>query len=342
MAKSSGASLVVAGSTVKVTHETVPIENILLNPDNPRIRFQIKRQFGSKRLNQTDLENLIRAQPGFDGLQKAIRKAGGLHDPIIVAHDGTVVEGNSRATVFKILHAGSKGDPRWKKILVARLPKGVPQKSTAMLMAAYHIAGKTVWRPYAQADQIYELIHTHGWKAEQIADETRKTTREIEQYIEAYNYLVKEVLPKANGNGDEILQSKFHHALEFVKRESLATYRKDPKVRKQLATLLIEDKIKGIEVRELDKVFKNPRASIALKREGFRAAREVLREADPVEASKTLKKMKAMTSALKKMGQKDIAVLKKSPKAADVLIDLFETVKNVASVAGIEINVRNG
>jgi hypothetical protein len=41
-------------------------------------------------------------QPGYDGLQKAIRKAGGLHDPIIVSHDGYVVEASSLASVGRL------------------------------------------------------------------------------------------------------------------------------------------------------------------------------------------------------------------------------------------------
>ncbi len=49
----------------------------------------------------------MRDQPSYDALQKAIRKAGGLHDPIIVRHDGMVVEGNSRLTAFKTLHEGN-------------------------------------------------------------------------------------------------------------------------------------------------------------------------------------------------------------------------------------------
>jgi hypothetical protein len=90
-------------------------------------------------------------------------------------------------------------------------------------MASYHVAGKTVWRPYAHADQIYHLKHTHGQTLGQIADETRMSEREVEQYLEAYEYLVKEVLPHvSNGDGSDILESKFSHALEFVKRKNLS------------------------------------------------------------------------------------------------------------------------
>lgn len=341
MPKKPKFQLTVAGTTVETKHEVVPISQLRLNPDNPRIRFLIRHRYGARAPSPTELLDLIREQPGYDGLQKAIRKAGGLHDPVIVQHDGTVVEGNSRTTVYKTLHAGSSSDPKWQRIAVARLPKTVPQRVIAMLMADYHIARKTIWRPYAQADQIHELHHVHKWKIEQIADETRMTPREVEQYLEAYNYLIKEVLPRAaNGTGSEILESKFHHALEFVKHKKLAPLRKDPTVRKDFAKLLVEGKIKGAEVRKLDKVWTNKRASVALRRSGFQAAEEVLRETDPVSVSKPLKKMKAATKFLGKLGQKDITILKDSPKARQVVVDLHAAVCNVATFAGIKLSSR--
>src|SRR5690242_8971205 len=98
--------LIIAGVAVNVTNDTVPIEKIRLNPENPRIRFLLQRKGLSKPLSEEKLIEIIRDQPGYDGLQKTIRKAGGVYDPIIVDHTGLVVEGNTRATVFKVLRNG--------------------------------------------------------------------------------------------------------------------------------------------------------------------------------------------------------------------------------------------
>src|SRR5262245_10167586 len=95
--ETSPASLTIAGETVVVKHERVSIGSIRRNPDNPRIRFVLKHGGGST--DQPGLLKLIKSQPGYDRLQKAIRKAGGLHDPIIVDHNGVVVEGNTRTAV---------------------------------------------------------------------------------------------------------------------------------------------------------------------------------------------------------------------------------------------------
>jgi hypothetical protein len=333
-----GTPLTIAGSSVHVTNEVVSIDEVRLNPGNPRVRFQIEHRKGGKKLDADELMELVREQPGYDDLQKAIRKAGGLYEPVIVRHDGLIVEGNTRAAVFKTLHRGNKADPRWKKMPITRLPKSVPEAALARLMASYHVAGKTKWRAYAQADQIYHLRHTHGLTPAQIADETRLSEREVCQYLEAYDYLVKEVLPQvSNGNGSDILETKWSHALEFVKRKNLEPFRKDPAVRKQVAKLIIENKIKGAEVRDLDKVLKSRKASTALKERGFKAAREVLRETDPVAASKTLKEMKSFAHSLGKMKQQDITLLKTSDKARQILVDLHEAILNVAVIAGIKL-----
>jgi len=324
--------LTIAGERVPVKHETVGVEAVRLNANNPRIRFLLKHRSAAR--DQASLLSIVKEQPGYDGLQKAIRKAGGLHDPIIVTHDGIAVEGNSRAAAVLTLHNGAKKDPRWQTLPVIRLPKMVPERAMAMLMASYHVAGKTRWRAYAQADQIHELRKVHGWTPEQIADETRMTPGEVQQYLDAYDYLVREVLPHVkNGAATDVLESKFSHALEFIKNKKMAPLREKPSVRKQFAKLLINDKIKGAEVRELDKVYGNRKAAAALKTGGFKAAKKILTNEDPLAGSKILKQVEAVTRALRKMGQDEIALLKNSTKARSVVIKLRDAVDSVLAIA---------
>jgi hypothetical protein len=219
-----------------------------------------------------------------------------------------------------------------------RLAKDVSEHALGMLMASYHVAGKTVWRPYAQADHIYRLYTFHGRSLEEIADATRMQPSKVEQYLEAYKYLVNEVLPHAGtGQEREVLEKRFHHALEFVTRKNLAELREDPEVRQDLAKLLVENKIKGAEVRELDKVLKHRKASSALKKKGFDAAKNVLRQVDPVGASKLLQEMKGFTRTLGKMGQDDITLFKESKQAQEVLRELAEAVRNIAAIASVKL-----
>lgn len=340
-ARSPDQVLVVAGKSVGVTHETVSIGYVRLDADNPRIRFQLQ-QSGKTKPTQEDLQKLIKDQPAYGELQKAIRKAGGLHDPVIIRHDGTVVEGNTRVTVISTLHKGASSDPRWKRIPVVRLPKDVPPESIAMLMASYHIAGKNTWQAFAKADQIYHLKHTFGCGVEQIADETRTTKRDIEQQLEAYEYLIKEVMPKAGKGSDKnFLMSKWSHALEFVKNRELAPVRKDPAVRKTLGKLLINNQIKGIEVRHLAKVLKNKRANKVLQKGGgFKEANAVLKKADPTVESQELRQIRKLTSRLAALQEPEWAPFKTDTKAQKILSDHAKALHLLMKMIGMKVSVQ--
>ena len=338
--KGSEQMLVVAGKDVRVTHETVPIGKLRLDPDNPRIRFQLQRS-GAVKPTQEDLQTLIRDQPGYDGLQKTIRKAGGIHDPVIVRFDGTVVEGNTRVTVIATLHKAMPSSARWKNIPIVRLPKNVPEQAIAMLMASYHVAGKNKWLAFAKADQIYRLVHTYKCTPEQIADETRNmSTREVKQTLEAYEYLIQEVMPK--GAGQEFLENKWSHALELVKNREMTDLRKDPAFRKTFARLLTRNQIKGAEVRKLPRILKNKRATKVLKSEGFREAEAILKKADPTIESLELRQIKKLTARIGNMKASAVEGFKTDTKARRILEDHAKALHNLMRTVGMKLPKFNG
>ncbi len=344
VAKASGSEqvLVVAGKDVRVTHETVGIEEIRLDPNNPRIHFQLQRS-GKTKPTQEDLQKFIKDQPGYDGLQKTIRKAGGIHEPVIVRYNGTVVEGNSRLTVVSTLHKATS-NPRWKKVPIMRLPKEVPESAIAMLMASYHVAGKNKWLAFAKADQIFQLVHKFSYTPEQIADETRNMTpREVKQTLEAYEFLIKEVMPRAGkGHDQKFLESKWSHALELVKNREMTEMRKDPGFRKDFATLLIKNQIKGAEVRRLPKIVKSKRASKALRAGGFKKAEAVLKKADPTLESLELRQIKNLTGKIGKMKASDLEAFREDAKAQKILEDHTKALINLMKTIGMKVPKLNG
>ena len=339
MPERTGVQLTIAGQKVDVTHEEVPIDDVTLDPDNPRIRFLVVQRLGNRRPAPAELMDLIKDQPGYDGVHKDIRKAGGLYDPVIIRHDGLVVEGNSRTTVYKSLHAGNQTDVRWQTIPVARLPKEVSRQIVELLRASYHIAGKTVWRPFAQAEHIYYLANQLKASPEQIAQATRLSQRDVEHYLNAHSYLLKEVLPHAeNGANEEILEKKFSHALEFVRRKDFAERREDPSVRKQLAEMIAKNEITGQGVRDFGKVLKSPEATATLKKQGFGAAKKKLRQTNPEETSKLLKDIQALSCKLGKMGNGDIELLQTSPRAQSILFELHKKIRAAAAIAKVNLD----
>lgn len=333
----NGSSLTISGKTIEVTHENVSIQEVHLDPDNPRIRFQINHGAKKKPSGQAELLEIVREQPGYEDLQKQIRRLGGIFDPLIVRHNGMVVEGNTRLAAMRVLHETNKNDKRWRTVPITRLPTDVPEDTVELLKANYHVAGKTVWRPAAQADQIHRLIKELRVSPQQVADETRLSVKKVEQYVEAYEFLIKEVLPEALKDGkvnkQEILEKKFSHALEFISGKKLQSIREDAKARKSVAKLIAHDKISGLEVRKLPSILENKEAAAALLNEGFKPAKEVLKKADPTTDSKVLKTMKYLTEMLQDMSAVELEVFRRTPKARAILKELDEVLDEVVALA---------
>lgn len=338
----SGLPLMVAGQTIHLTPEMVPIGSVRLDPRNPRIRFQLQRS-NIPKPTPAQLAKFIRDQPAFAGLQKSIRKAGGLHDPVLIRQDGTVVEGNSRTTVYTILHEGNPADPKWKKIPAYRLPKDVSERAISMLMGSYHVAGKAKWAAFAKGEHIYLLAKDHKFTPEQIADDLRITKKDVEQCIAAYEYLVNEVTPHAKkGVGENFLESKWSHALEFVSSRKIGEKREERGFRRAVGKLIAKDQIKGAEIRELPKVMKSKRAMKVLKAEDFTAAREVLKRGDPTIENAELRQIKKLTQKINNMDQEDWAVFTIDLKAQKILIDHAKAIHGLLSVAKLKVDLRRG
>jgi hypothetical protein len=218
----------------------------------------------------------------------------------------------------------------------------VPEQAIAMLMASYHVGGKNKWLAFAKADQLYHLVHKFKCTPEQIADETRNMTpREIKQALEAYEYLIKEV--KAGKPADQnFLESKWSHALEFVKNRELGEMRTDPTVRRTFAKLLKDNQIKGAEVRRLPGILKNKQARNALKTDGFKAAEDVLKKADPTVESLELRQIKKLTGRIGKMKAAAVEAFKTDLEAQRILNDHAKALHNLMKTIGMKEPKFNG
>lgn len=323
----------IAGKPVDVTHEEVPLASLSLDPENPRIRLQMTVAGRKKPSTPEELLDLMRAQRGYEELQKQIRNEGGIYDPLIVRHDGRIVEGNTRFAVLSVLAKTPGGAGKWGTIPIVRLPAGVPEKVIQLQMAGYHVSGKTKWRAAAQADQIYRLIEENEASIEEVAVATRMTPKQVQQNIDAYKYLIHEVIPELNGASpvekQEILESKFSHALELMTRRDLEHVRQNKETRKKVAKVIAEGKIKGVQMRKLHTVLSHSRARAALERHGFDAAKEELRKADPTGDSKVLKAVEKLTGTLETLDQNDLELFRAHDNAREALRTLVTAAENV-------------
>lgn len=319
---------------VKVTYEVAPIETLSLDPANPRIRLQLELS-GHKGAVTTDkLIEVIQAQSGYDDLHKQIRDQGAVLEPLMVRHDGRIVEGNSRFTIASALVKTPGGKTKFGSVPVARLDKNVKEDVVQLLMCNYHVSGKTPWRPAAQADQI-RLLRQMNVPDDMVMAATRKTKKELDYDIAARKFLLEEVLPQAATAADRlaIIDKRFSHALEFVKRADLEEARKDPETRKEVAKAIANGSIKGAQMRDLAPVLKNTRAKETFARQGFKAGHEVLKKTDPFSTSKVLQSVEKTTALLKKLADKELDMFRTHAKARSALQELIDISEGALALA---------
>lgn len=331
--------VVIGGVSVQVTHENVPHTSLRLDPENPRTRLQLTAGGRKKPATPDELFELMREQNGYPELQRQIREQGGISEPLLVRSDGRIVEGNTRYAVICALAAKTAGGvAKWGSVPIMRLPADISEKAIQLQMAGYHIAGKTNWRASAQADQIYQLLKEPAIATiEEVAEATRMTKKKVEQYLAAYEYLIKEILPQKKDAGaaerQEILESKFSHALQLMTVRKLEPFRGDKTKREWLAKQIAEDKITGMQVRDLHKVAAQPEARAALEESGFKAAKEVLRVVNPAAESKVLEAVKKLTVQLKDLDTKELSLFRDHAEPRKALESLREAVGDVLAVA---------
>jgi hypothetical protein len=164
---SSNHSVHIAGKEFALTYELVPLGQVRLDPDNPRLRQKVQK-FRGKEPTQEQLRDVILDLDHVGDLQADIRTSKGLLEPIYVSDDGLVVEGNCRMAVFLRLHDTFKQEATWKKIPVYRFPKSLGKREQAIFQAKYHItSGKSPWEAYEKANHIF---HMHAVLKMSIAD----------------------------------------------------------------------------------------------------------------------------------------------------------------------------
>lgn len=59
-----GQTLIIEGERIPVQHREMPLEDVRLDPSNPRIQHAVKRMSNGRTASQDDLRNLILDLPG--------------------------------------------------------------------------------------------------------------------------------------------------------------------------------------------------------------------------------------------------------------------------------------
>jgi hypothetical protein len=174
---------------MKPVQRLVKVEDLLLDPENPR--FYHLGLAGRTHLSQTDLVREIEQDEETATLTKAVRKSG-VKDPIWVREDGhghyLVIEGNRRTVVLRRLLKEGATPPEgvhFDEVLANVLPQDTPD-TELLLQKARLQSGKKQWGPFNEAAVTYLLRMTHLLEYEDIAAELQIAISKVKERIENF------------------------------------------------------------------------------------------------------------------------------------------------------------
>ena len=325
----------IEGAAVAVERRDLSIEDIVLDPDNPRIRHAVRQKTnGGGALTQAQLRDLILEQPGVSDTFKSIRDNGGLIEPIHVRPDGRVIEGNCRAASTMRLHEANKTDARWLHVPVYLVPK-ITDRQVAVLQGQFHVVGKNKWRAYEKAGHVHTMHTDLKMGVPAIAKALGIQERVITRLLAAYETMREQVLPKLKGGRG---LDRWSHVEEFYKNKDLEEYRQNERNVAEFVSLVVDGKIKhGAQVRDLPKILKHERATKVLKKSGFKEAVAIVGKSDPTADSVVFRKVKDLTEALRSLASTELQRVRQERKPQQLLRELSTAINNVAKTAGFEL-----
>lgn len=325
----------IEGDLIAIERRDMAIDDIILDPDNPRIRHAVRQKTnGGAPLTQEQLRDLILDQPGVSDTFKLIRDHGGLIEPIHVRPDGRVIEGNCRAASTMRLHNANKTDPRWQSVPVYLVPT-ITDRQVAVLQGHFHVVGKNKWRAYEKAGHLHAMHTDLKMSVAAIAKTLGMQERVVSRLLAAYKTMREKVLPQIKGGRG---LDRWSHVEEFYKNKDLEEYRQSESNIDEFVSLVVDKKVKhGAQVRDLPKILKHERATRVLKKSGFKEAVAVVGKADPTADSIVFRKVKELTETLRALASTELQRVRQERKPQQMLRELSAAIENVAKTAGFEL-----
>ena len=325
------------GKRVQVQSIDLPLEQVQLDPNNPRFAdaaIAITQQGAAV---QARLEALLWDDVVVRDLYRQVLVNEGLVERIIARPDGRVVEGNCRTVVYRKLRERQPAAERWRTIPARVLPADIADRDVAVLLGEMHVAGKNTWTPFEKAGHMYRLHNDFGIVQDEIAVRLRMSKSKVNRLIRAFDMMKKQFLPKHPGPSSS---RKFIYFEELFKKLAVRDWiLANPTNERQFIDWVGADKFDEIaQLRDLPAILEDEEAVAALTTDGFAAAQRVLGEDNPVITSKLFKRMVEMTDALKKAQLDDVQRVRKAKnsRARKIVQELSDSLTHFTELCGIE------
>jgi hypothetical protein len=301
-------TVTIYGRPILVKNERRQVDQLRLNPDNPRLRHELL--LGNNVLTEQEIADLLWNEDRTKKLYQSILGSGGIQNPLWIYETGATIEGNRRVVVARKLKANlqsgkltgqdaSVAQTISNNIPVKILPGDIGVKEIDVLLAREHISGKYPWPAVDQAEHIHRMAHQDGFPIETIAEVTERSRPWVYQKLTAFewtrNYL------RANGRAS-ILDYSYFEELYKVRASLKKNANFDPSDSSDMAyfqTLISSGKIPmAIEVRHLPDILADADAKRVLENEGVEKAWIAISTKNPAISSPTFQAISAATEAL--------------------------------------------
>jgi hypothetical protein len=324
------------GKRVQVQSVDLPLQEVHLDPRNPRIANTINfaiTEHGAAL--ERRLENFLWEDTDVKDLYRQVLINQGLIERIIVRQDGTIVEGNCRTVVYRKLKQKFPNEPNWQQIPARLLPQNIGERDVAILLGEMHVSGKNTWTPFEKAGHIFRMHNDFALVQDEIALRLRMSKSKVNQLIRAFDLMKNRYLPKFPSPASS---RKFSYFEELFKKPELRDWVSNTAgAEERFMDWVGKGRLdQGVQVRDLPAILEDDDAVRALSEEGFAAAQKVLAEDNPVINSKLFKRMVEMTEALRKAQMDDLQRVRRSSnsKARRIVNELNESLMHFIELCG--------
>jgi hypothetical protein len=322
---------------VQVRGQDIPLDNVLLDPTNPRVANTIAASHhGDGDAMQAELRDILWSDSDVHDLYRSIQSNRGLIERIIVRSNMVVAEGNCRTVVYRKLRENFRDDPTWQTIPARVLPADISDRQVAILLGELHVGGKNKWSAFEKAGHIHQLFTLFGMVQEEIAKLLKTSKTSVNHNIRAFDAMKNKYLVAFPGPG---AVRKFSYFLELFNKPELRDWiTHSPESLDDFVQWVGTGKIsQGQHVRELKDIVSNPRALAAFDQQGREAAMKILKQDRPELSSPLFKLMLEMTLALDDARLDDIQRVRKddSESARAIVRGLNEALARFVDLCGI-------
>ena len=318
----------IQGHAIALTLVEVAPDEVVLDPQNPRIGFSM-RQLSEDERSDAACSLLLTSQEETEALKRSIVSSGGVQEPIFLRADGRVAEGNRRVVAVRAALEEYPGDARFARIPAWTIPADTPEPVIQDLLNEVHLGSVRGWAPYERALQMKGLIDG-GLIEEEVAERYRMEPREVKQQLAAVDFMNEMYFPITADPTNPDHRSKFSYFLEFYKNGKIQAHQAAlPDLKERFARWVRDGRLDtGVRVRRLAKILDSEEATRLLDVVGYSAADEYLQQQNP-EEHELYATIERTRSRLESMTVTELMELAASPERRGILQALDDELRRV-------------